>query len=77
MLKQINRIINTVIGSAVGVLIGYSAFCYWDFKKHPDFYTPQSAPWYSSVLLWGSVTMGILITVLIIKIILRKISKNS
>lgn len=72
MLKQLNRILNIIIGAFVGVFIGHGIYVFWDFKTHPDLYAVQSAPWYTSILLYGIVTAIILLVAVIIKWIIRR-----
>lgn len=72
LLEKINRILNTIIGAFVGVFIGHGIYVFWDFKAHPDLYAMQSAPWYTSILLYGIVTAVVLIAAVIIKLIIRQ-----
>ncbi len=71
MLKKANPILNTIIGAFVGVFIGHGIYVFWDFKTHPDLYAMQSAPWYTSILLYGIVTAIVLVTAIIIKLVIR------
>lgn len=71
-LKRLNRILNVIIGSFLGVFIGHSLYRYWDYKSHPGLYDWQSAPWYSSILIYGGVTAVILLVAVVIKFIIRK-----
>lgn len=72
MLKKVNQILNIIIGSFIGVFIGHGIYKYWDFKSRPDLYAMQSAPWYTSILLWGAVTFVIVMVAVILKLIIRK-----
>ena len=76
MIKQVNRALNIVMGSVLGVFMGHGIYVYWDYKTHPDLYAMQSVPWYTSILMYGLV-MGIALMVgLVIKLVLRiKIQK--
>ena len=77
MLKKLNRLLNTITGAFVGVFIGHGLYVFWDFKAHPDLYAMQSAPWYTSILLYGAVTAAILLAALVIKLIIRQKAKRS
>ena len=77
MLKKLNRLLNTITGAFVGVFIGHGLYVYWDFKAHPDLYAMQSAPWYTSILLYGAVTAAILLAALVVKLIIRQKAKRS
>ncbi len=71
MIKQVNRALNIVMGSVLGVFMGHGIYVYWDYKTHPDLYAMQSVPWYTSILMYGLV-MGIALMVgLVIKLVLR------
>ncbi len=72
MLKKLNLILNTIIGSFIGVLIGHGIYVLCDFKAHPDLYAMQSAPWYTSIIFYGIVTVVVLTVAIIIKLIIRK-----
>lgn len=77
MLKKLNRILNIVIGSFIGVFIGHGIFVYWDYKTHPDLYAMQSAPWYTSIFVYGVVTLILLVVLAIAKLIIRKKIKST
>lgn len=72
MLKKLNLILNIMIGSFIGVFIGHGIFVFRDFKSHPDLYAIQSAPWYTSILLYGIAMAAVLLIAIIIKLIIRK-----
>ncbi len=71
MLKKINHILNIIIESFIGVFIGHGLYVFWDYKTHPDLYAMQSAPWYTSILVYGLFTIVVLIAGIIIKLIIR------
>lgn len=70
--KRINTFLNCVIGAFVGVFIAESIFTYWDFKTHPKIYEVTSAPWYTSIILFGIITLAIILVALIVKFIITK-----
>ena len=70
MSKRINELINIIVGVSIGVFIGYGLYSFWDFKSHPELYAMQSAPWYTRLILWGAVTIGIVAIAAIIKLIM-------
>ena len=71
-MKMLNHILNIIIGAFLGVFIGNVIYVFWDFKVHPDLYAMQSAPWYTSILLYGIVTAVVLVIAIIIKLIIRQ-----
>ncbi len=76
MLKQLNNTLNIIMGSTIGVTIGHSLYQYINYKKFPDLYAIQSAPWYTSILIYGSVTIIVLLISIIIKIIIKQKRTN-
>lgn len=76
MQKKINTFLNIIMGSSVGVLLGHGLYVYWEYHKYPELYEMQSAPWYTSILLYGSVTIMLLTAAVLIKWLLRE-RKNS
>ena len=71
-MENANRIMNTIMGAFVGVFIGHGIYVFWDFKAHPDLYAMQSAPWYTSILLYGIATAVVLALAIITKLIIRQ-----
>ena len=58
------------MGSFIGVFIGSGLYKYWDFQKYPDLYVIQSAPWYTSILINGLLTLVLLAVCMIVKVTL-------
>ena len=54
MLRKLNCFLNIVIGSFIGVFIGFGIYKFWHFKTYPNLYVMQSAPWYTELLLDGA-----------------------
>lgn len=76
MLRQVNRALNIVMGSVFGVFIGNGIYVFWDYKAHPDLYAMQSAPWYTSILVYGVFAGITLLGCLGIKWIIRTRIQN-
>ncbi len=72
MKQKIQRILNIIMGSFIGVFIGSGLYRYWHFRKYPDLYIMQSAPWYTGILVQGLFTLVLLAVCLIIKVVLIK-----
>ena len=66
MLRKLNCFLNIVIGSFIGVFIGYGIYKFWHFKTYPNLYAMQSAPWYTELLLDGAMVVVCIILKLII-----------
>lgn len=76
MLKRLNNILNVVMGSSVGVIVGHTIYVCWEHRKYPDLYAMQSAPWYTSIVVYGVVTAIVLLITIVLKCIVRKKLKN-
>ena len=72
MTKRISQVLNIVIATAIGVFIGHGIYVYWDFRSHPGLYAMSSAPWYTSILVYGGFTVAVIVICLGIKFALRK-----
>ena len=75
MLRTLNCFLNIVIGSSIGVFIGFGIYKFWHFKTYPNLYAIQSAPWYTELLLDGALVAVVVVVCIILKLIIRKNSK--
>jgi len=76
MQLKIDRMLNVVIGSAVGVLIGHVLFKYMDYRNHPKLYAMFSAPWYTSSLVVGMYTLGLILIIFLLKVYFTRKKRN-
>lgn len=76
MLKRLNIILNYVIGSFIGVFIGQSIYKYFDYKKHPGLYELQSAPWYTSIQIYGMATGIVIFIAIVLKFLIKRKQKR-
>ena len=74
-LKKWNMSLNIIIGSFIGVFIGHSMYRCIDFKNHPGLYEIQSAPWYTSILVYGIGTSIVIFTAIILKFLIKENAK--
>lgn len=72
MLKKINRILNIISGTTIGVFLGYGIYVYWHYRAYPGLYAMQSAPWYTGIIVYGIYTMVALLVLFLIKRIIRR-----
>lgn len=72
MLKKVNNFLNIIIGAFVGVFIGHGVYVFWDYKTHPEIYVSYSAPWYTSILVYGIFTVVVVLIAFVIKWFIRK-----
>ena len=70
-MKKLNTILNIIMGSCIGVFIGMSIYQFYDYYSHPGLYELTSAPWYTSILVHGVVTVTVLLICVIIKVIIK------
>lgn len=75
-MKKLNAILNTIICTVIGAFVAHGVYIILDFKMNPGLYEMQSAPWYTSILMYGSVTVVVLIICIVIKAILKYKSKK-
>lgn len=75
-MKKINIILNIFIAVFIGVFIGHGVYTVWEFKTHPELYVVQSAPWYTSILIYGVFTIILLLICIVIKVIINHKSKQ-
>ena len=74
--ERIRQLLNIVMGSALGVFVGRTAYTCWDYAARPQLYATQSAPWYTGVLVQGAATAAVVLVVLSVKAILHKIAAD-
>jgi len=70
MLKKLNSFFNIVIGSFIGVFIGFGIYKFWHFNTYPNLYAMQSAPWYTELLLGGALVAVVVVVCIILKLII-------
>ena len=70
MLRKLNCFLNIVIGSFIGVFIGFGIYKFWHFKTYPNLYAMQSAPWYTELLLGGALVAVVVVVCIILKLII-------
>lgn len=75
-MKKIRNLCNIVMGGFTGTLIGYSLYILWDYRAHPLRYAVQSAPWYTGIVLYGALTLAVLLVCAVVKGICRCIQKK-
>ena len=74
-MKKLNTILNSTMGAFVGVFIGHGIHVFWNLKARPELYAMQPAPWYTSILEYGAVTLVVLLICVVIKVIIKRKAK--
>lgn len=69
-LMKFNKILNIVMGTSFGVFLGHLIYNFVDYKEHRVLYELQSAPWYTSSIIYALATLGIVFIAIVIKVIL-------
>lgn len=75
-LKTWNKSLNYIIASFIGVFIGHSIYKYCDYKRYPSLYEIQSAPWYTSIQIYGLATAIVIFIAIILKFLIKNKLKN-
>ena len=75
-MKKINKFLNNFMGAFTGVFIGHSIYVIWNYKMRPELYAMQSAPWYTSILVDGVMTLAVLLLCLLLKLGLKYCEKK-
>ena len=70
MLRKLNCFLNIVIGSFIGVFIGFGIYEFWHFKTYPNSYVMQSAPWYTELLLDGAMVAVVVVVCIVLKLVI-------
>lgn len=70
-MKRLNTILNIIIGAFASVFIGHGVYVIWNFKTCPELYAMQSAPWYTSILVYGAFAIVVLLICFVIKAIIK------
>jgi hypothetical protein len=71
-MKKWNSRLNAAMISAVTIFVTRTILDFIDYKVfRPDMYLVRSTPWYTASLLYGVITLAIVLVCLIIKAILK------
>lgn len=73
-MKKLCIFLRCARGAALGVFLGGSLFRWLHFRKHPELYVMQSAPWYTSILFNAIFTV---ICLLVLSVLLHFAQKRS
>ena len=75
MKNRVNQWLNTVIGCSVGLVIGHGLYKLWHYNAYRGMYEMWSAPWYTSILMYGAFSAAVIAVCLIIKLFIKNKSK--
>lgn len=71
-LEKWNNSLNILIGSSIGVFLGYSIYKYCHYRKYPGLYELQSAPWHTSIQIYGLASGVVIVIAIIFKFLVKK-----
>ncbi len=71
-MKQLYRVLKTLLWCVIGVFLGASIYRCWDFHTRPNLYALISAPWYTDILLSGACTAVLVVILLILMYFIRR-----
>lgn len=70
-MKKINNTLNILMHSFIGVFIGHCIYKIMHYHNNPNLYMLTSAPWYTSIQIYGICTLVIVSVCLIVKYIIK------
>lgn len=71
-MKKWNKRLNAAMISAVTIFVTRMLLDFFDYKVfRPDMYLVRSAPWYTASLLYGAITLGILLVCMLMKAMIK------
>lgn len=73
---KVKKILNAVMGVCLGYYAGHCIFVCWNHYKHPEIYAMQSAPWYTSLWVYGIAVLAVVVVCTLIKFALNHIEKT-
>ena len=75
-MKKIYDFLGILIGVCVGVFLGRVIYTFWEYKTFPGLYAMQSAPWYTSILVYGVFTAVSVTVMLLVRWVLRRMMRR-
>ena len=70
-IPKLMDVLNVIMGAFTGVFLGHGILEFWRFKTRPELYAMQSAPWYTSILVYGAFTVVVTVICVVLKAILK------
>ena len=73
-MKKLYDVLKYIIYGSLYVIVFKTGFDFYNYKKYPNVYAYYSAPWYTGALLYGIVSLAVIIVCIIgRKIIFKKL----
>lgn len=70
--EKMGEVIDGIMGTFTGVFLGHGILEVWRYNSRPELYAFQSAPWYTSILIYGVFTVAALLICMAIKVIWKR-----
>ena len=71
MLKKINGFLTVLMGTWVGLLVGYLLFEVYPRGKYPDMFDIPDRPWYEEIVVHGLLILALILITVLLKILFR------
>lgn len=66
-LRKIYNLLKYIIYGSFYAVIFKTGFDFCNYKRYPDIYAYDSAPWYAGALLYGALALAVIIVCVILK----------
>lgn len=76
-LQRMNLFISFIMDCFIGAFFGYGIYVYLQYRGEPELFAAQSAPWYSSIIVDGIITLIMMTVCIISKVIIRRKMKSA
>lgn len=76
MKRRLFGLMDNIMGVAIGIFLISSVLRFLDYRKNPEIYLVQSAPWYTSILINLSFSMVVIIGAMVVKYFILKSINN-
>lgn len=76
-IPKLMDVLNVIMGAFMGVFLGHGILEVWRYNSRPELYAMQSAPWYTSILVYGALTIVVTLICLVVKAVLKYYLKKS
>lgn len=72
MKKNPYTFLKNLTGSIIGIYAGYCLATYINYRRHPQLYALQSAPWYTELILAGILAGSVCLILAGIRYLMKK-----
>ncbi|NLY72861.1 MAG: hypothetical protein GX079_04130 [Tissierellia bacterium] len=77
MKRRLLGLMDNIMGVAMGIFLVSSVLKFMDYRKNPEIYMVQSAPWYTSILINMTFSLVVILGAMAVKYLaLKSINKE-